>query len=62
MNKIMRYIVLIGVIAWALWGLYPSYRWYILTHPDDQALIGMPAEELAVADVETRAYVSIEYL
>ena len=53
----MRYIVLIGVIAWALWGLYPSYRWYILTHPDDQALIGMPAEELAVADVETRAYV-----
>ncbi len=57
MNKISRYFVLFAVIGWALWGLYPTYQWYVLISPEDKALIGMPAEELAMADSDTRAYV-----
>ncbi len=57
MNKISRYFVLFAVIGWALWGLYPTYQWYMLVSPEDKALIGMPAEELAMADTDTRAYV-----
>lgn len=57
MNQISRYFVLIAVIAWASWGLYPTYQWYYLISPEDKELIGMPAEELAIADIETRTYV-----
>lgn len=57
MNKISRYIVLLGVITWALWGLYPTYQWYVLIDPTDKELIGMPAEELTLEDIETRTYI-----
>lgn len=57
MNKISRYFILFAVIGWALWGLYPTYQWYVLISPEDKELIGMPAEELAVADAETREFV-----
>ncbi|MGL5956381.1 MAG: protein translocase subunit SecD [Brevinema sp.] len=57
MNKISRYFLLIAVIGWAFWGLYPTYQWYILIAPEDKALIGMPAEELAIADEDTRIFI-----
>ncbi len=57
MNKISRYFILLSIIGWAIWGLYPTYQWYVLISPEDKALIGMPAEELAVADIDTRIYV-----
>ncbi len=57
MNKVSRYFFLVAVIAWAIWGLYPTYQWYVLISPEDKALIGMPAEELAISDVDTRTFV-----
>lgn len=57
MNKLFRYVVLLAVCGFALWGLYPTYIWYIATSPEDRALIGMPPEELEAADTDTKAYV-----
>jgi len=57
MSKISRYLFLFVIIGWALWGLYPTYQWYVMIHPDDRTLIGTPAEKLAIADIETKTYV-----
>ncbi|MGL4561216.1 MAG: protein translocase subunit SecD [Brevinema sp.] len=57
MNKLFRYIILFALIAFALYGLYPTYQWYKLISVEDRALISMTADELAVADQETKEYV-----
>lgn len=57
MNKLFRYIVLLAVSGLALWGLYPTYTWYIATPPEDRALIGMSPEQLETSDTDTKVYV-----
>lgn len=57
MNIIFRYVVLLLVSLLAVWGLYPTYVWYVQLSPEDRALIALSPEELETSDMETKQFV-----
>lgn len=57
MNIIFRYVVLLLVSLLAVWGLYPTYVWYLQLAPEDRTLIALSPEELETSDIETKQFV-----
>jgi preprotein translocase subunit SecD len=47
MSKTFRIFIVLIAIGIAVWGFYPTYRWYFRFSNEDRELANLPAEELA---------------